>query len=210
MSVKLTTKKELVPAYGDVGSAYRIVDRLGLTVEPVPGGDGRRRSDRRSRPDRMVPRRRHSHRSRSRPSPGGQGRIGLQCPARLTGPRGLPSIVAARVLHRLEQPPPLLLAWHASAVADRVRLAAGGSCQVARRGRYGRAPLPRQKGFRLDTPPEQSLSPISESRKCPRCGEDRAAEEFARDGTKASDLRVSASPATTRSRSVTTKPTAST
>jgi hypothetical protein len=38
----------------------------------------------------------------------------------------------------------------------------------------------------LDTPPQRSLSPISESRKCPRCGEDRAAEEFARDGTKAS------------------------
>ena len=36
MSAKLTTKKERVLAYGDVGSAYRIVDRLGLTVEPVP------------------------------------------------------------------------------------------------------------------------------------------------------------------------------
>jgi HK97 family phage major capsid protein len=36
MSAKLTTKKERVLAYGDVAAAYRIVDRLGLTVEPVP------------------------------------------------------------------------------------------------------------------------------------------------------------------------------
>lgn len=35
MSAKTTTKNEKVLAYGDIGSAYRIVDRLGLTVEPV-------------------------------------------------------------------------------------------------------------------------------------------------------------------------------
>jgi HK97 family phage major capsid protein len=36
MSAKTTTKKERVLAYGDIGSAYRIVDRLGLTVETIP------------------------------------------------------------------------------------------------------------------------------------------------------------------------------
>ena len=35
MSSKTTTKKERVLAYGDVASGYRIVDRLGLTVEVV-------------------------------------------------------------------------------------------------------------------------------------------------------------------------------
>jgi HK97 family phage major capsid protein len=36
MSAKTTTKKERVLAYGDIASAYRIVDRIGLTVETVP------------------------------------------------------------------------------------------------------------------------------------------------------------------------------
>lgn len=36
MSAKVTTKNERVLAYGDIKSAYRIVDRIGLTVEPVP------------------------------------------------------------------------------------------------------------------------------------------------------------------------------
>lgn len=36
MSTKTTTKKERVLAFGDIGSAYRIVDRLGLTVETIP------------------------------------------------------------------------------------------------------------------------------------------------------------------------------
>lgn len=35
MSAKHTTKKELVLAYGDVAAGYRIIDRLGLTVETV-------------------------------------------------------------------------------------------------------------------------------------------------------------------------------
>lgn len=35
MSAKHTTKKERVLAYGDIGAGYRIVDRLGLTVEVV-------------------------------------------------------------------------------------------------------------------------------------------------------------------------------
>jgi HK97 family phage major capsid protein len=36
MSSKVTTKKERVLAYGDIASAYRVVDRIGLSVEPVP------------------------------------------------------------------------------------------------------------------------------------------------------------------------------
>ncbi len=36
MSTKTTTKKERVLAYGDIASAYRIVDRIGMAVEPVP------------------------------------------------------------------------------------------------------------------------------------------------------------------------------
>ena len=36
MSSKTTTKKERVLAYGDIGAAYRVVDRLGMTVETVP------------------------------------------------------------------------------------------------------------------------------------------------------------------------------
>lgn len=36
MSVKSTTKKERVLAYGDVASAFRIVDRIGMSVELVP------------------------------------------------------------------------------------------------------------------------------------------------------------------------------
>ena len=36
MSAKITTKTEAVLAYGDVKSAYRIVDRIGMSVELVP------------------------------------------------------------------------------------------------------------------------------------------------------------------------------
>jgi HK97 family phage major capsid protein len=36
MSAKITTKKEKPLVYGDIGSAFRIVDRLGLTVEQIP------------------------------------------------------------------------------------------------------------------------------------------------------------------------------
>jgi HK97 family phage major capsid protein len=36
MSAKVTTKLEKVLAYGDIASAFRIVDRIGMTVEPVP------------------------------------------------------------------------------------------------------------------------------------------------------------------------------
>lgn len=44
MSAKSTTKEELVLAYGDIGAAFRIVDRIGMTVELVPhlfGENGR-------------------------------------------------------------------------------------------------------------------------------------------------------------------------
>lgn len=36
MSAKVTTKLEKVLAYGDIASAFRVVDRVGMTVEPVP------------------------------------------------------------------------------------------------------------------------------------------------------------------------------
>lgn len=36
MSAKVTTKLEKVLAYGDIASAFRIVDRIGMVVEPVP------------------------------------------------------------------------------------------------------------------------------------------------------------------------------
>lgn len=36
MSTKTTTKKERVVAYGDVASAFRIVDRIGMQIEVVP------------------------------------------------------------------------------------------------------------------------------------------------------------------------------
>jgi HK97 family phage major capsid protein len=44
MSVKPTTKDELVLVYGDIASALKIVDRVGMTVSQVPhlfGGEGR-------------------------------------------------------------------------------------------------------------------------------------------------------------------------
>ncbi len=36
MSTKITTKTERVLAFGDIASAYRIVDRIGMAIEVVP------------------------------------------------------------------------------------------------------------------------------------------------------------------------------
>jgi HK97 family phage major capsid protein len=36
MSSKTTTVNERVLAYGDIGSAYRVVDRVGMAVEVIP------------------------------------------------------------------------------------------------------------------------------------------------------------------------------